>query len=154
MKAYNGFPGDYRAGQYAKLKQAWDLGTVARPTVCEVCGQTEGTINAHSEDYTRIFNAHHLCVVCHLAIHCRFHMRTLWASYRAAIRDGYRAPGKTQPQVMGFLHELQRTPAHLWPGTKHDPRGATLLDTLADHKTIHPNAEQFENGSREHPPLF
>jgi hypothetical protein len=57
-----------------------------RPIRCDACGQTEGPIDAHSEDYSEPFGdhigEHALCYRCHMAIHTREKNPEAWAIYK------------------------------------------------------------------------
>ena len=69
---------------------------LARPSKCVACGQTEGVIDAHAEDYSEPFRAgvtdgFHLCFVCHMMVHCRHRNRVQWATYRQWVETGHRA---------------------------------------------------------------
>jgi hypothetical protein len=50
--AYNGFTSSERDRAFAWYKGELAAGRRHRPTVCDVCGQTDGVIEAHSEDYS------------------------------------------------------------------------------------------------------
>lgn len=76
MKPYNGFSPRMRRAALAWLKRECAAGRRTPPTVCDACGQHEGLIDAHSEDYSAPFGDHigryALCYRCHMAVHCRF----------------------------------------------------------------------------------
>lgn len=93
---YNGFSWDERMAAFRWLKAEYKAGRAVRPTVCEACGQDEGVIEAHNEDYSFPYGAHThgigLCFRCHMMVHCRFRAPAAWGRYRAAVRAGLRAP--------------------------------------------------------------
>lgn len=77
MNSYNGFPASQRNAAQAWLNQEWNSGRLARPTQCCSCGQRQGILHAHAEDYSLPFCAgktdqYHLCYACHMMVHCRF----------------------------------------------------------------------------------
>ncbi len=90
---YNGFTPAQRAKAFRWFKGEIEAGQrPAKPTRCEVCGQLEGSLMWHSEDYSEPYGPHigehGLCFRCHMAIHCRFRNRAAWAAYREAIEQG------------------------------------------------------------------
>jgi hypothetical protein len=52
VKDYNGFSGCQRDRAQRWLNKEWDAGGLARSSECVACGQTEGVIQAHAEDYS------------------------------------------------------------------------------------------------------
>lgn len=92
LKTYNGFDHAQRMAGFRWLNGEYAAGRRTKPTVCEVCGQTEGPITAHSEDYSMPFGdhigRHGLCYRCHMMIHCRFKAPQAWDTYKRHIRDG------------------------------------------------------------------
>jgi hypothetical protein len=93
MTGYNGFTTAQRNRAQRWLNQEWSVGRLARPSKCVACGQTEGVIDAHAEDYSEPFAAgktdgHHLCFTCHMMLHCRFREPDAWDRYRSAIEAG------------------------------------------------------------------
>lgn len=95
MRSYNGFSPSQRNRAQAWLRVEWVTGRLARPHTCHACGQTDGIIDAHAEDYSEPFQAgktdeYHLCFTCHMIVHCRFNNRLAWDRYRDMIRRGFR----------------------------------------------------------------
>ena len=92
MNTYNGFTHRERARALRWLNAEYAAGRRKRPVVCDACGQTEGLIEAHSEDYSEPHGAHigsfGFCLTCHLMVHCRFEAPARWEEYRTAIRAG------------------------------------------------------------------
>lgn len=96
MNSYNGFSPDQRNRADAWLKEQWRAG-LPRPSRCVICGQTQGIIDAHAEDYSEPFGPHiyeyDLCYACHLMLHCRFRSPQAWAEYlNVILRSGLRHP--------------------------------------------------------------
>jgi len=96
VKDHNGFSGKQRDRAQRWLNREWSAGRLARPSECVACGQTEGVIQAHAEDYSDPFRAgvtdgFHLCIVCHAAVHNRSKNPKAWRDYRATIEAGGRA---------------------------------------------------------------
>jgi hypothetical protein len=63
------------------------------------CGQSEGSIDGHVEDYGREPDGTHaetkrvgMCFRCHMMIHSRLRYPRAWDEYRNKIRAGYRGP--------------------------------------------------------------
>lgn len=95
MKDYNGFSSAQRNRAQRWLNTQWDKGTLRRPIVCVACGQDEGVIDAHAEDYSEPFRAgvtdgYHLCFPCHMMVHCRHRNEERWLEYRRIVEDGHR----------------------------------------------------------------
>jgi hypothetical protein len=92
LKAYNGFSHNQRIRALYWLRSEYAAGRRTRPLICDACGQTEGPIDAHSEDYSEPFGdhigKHGLCYRCHMMIHCRFKHPQAWKTYRRHIREG------------------------------------------------------------------
>lgn len=92
MSEYNGFTSQQRTRALRWLNREYAAGRRVRPTVCDGCGQTEGIIEAHSEDYSEPFGDHiggwGVCYRCHMTLHCRFTAPDAWERYKAAIVAG------------------------------------------------------------------
>ena len=87
MNSYNGFTPSQRVKAQNWLNKQWANGTLARPAKCCACGQTEGLIDAHAEDYSEPFEAgktdqFHLCRKCHMHVHRRFANPQSWLRYK------------------------------------------------------------------------
>lgn len=96
MRDYNGFSGSQRQRAQNWLNREWDAGRLARPSKCRACGQAEGIIDAHAEDYSDPFRAgvtdgFHLCRICHTVVHHRSTNPKYWSEYRAKVEAGGRA---------------------------------------------------------------
>jgi hypothetical protein len=117
MVTYNGFTGQQRAKAQAWLRAQWKSGAVLRPTQCCACGQTEGPIDSHAEDYSQPFGPHlyafPLCYFCHMMVHCRHRATERFDAYCAAIARGLMAEarGRDFSRVTSFLD--QRSPSRV-----------------------------------------
>lgn len=142
LSDYNGFPGKMREKSLRRVHKLWDSGEVPRPTQCDACGQRDGTIHGHSEDYSDDHVHLPLCITCHLLLHMRFQMPSTWDTYRAQVRAGYQGTPLEQRNALYRIKQLYASsdPTH-WPMTKlWDARSATVLDMICPVKFIHPNA--------------
>jgi hypothetical protein len=95
MNDYNGFSGAQRLRAQRWLNVMWSRGLLPRPSECCACGQREGILDAHAEDYSEPFaagktDAFHLCYRCHMIVHNRRNAPEAWEAYRAAIVAGVR----------------------------------------------------------------
>lgn len=94
MKAYNTFSAEQRNAAQRWLNQQWASGALTKPFKCDVCGQDEGIIDAHAEDYSTPFGEHtdryHLCFICHMVLHCRATNKRMWAEYQDRVESGMR----------------------------------------------------------------
>lgn len=137
MKDYNGFSGFQRGRAQSWLNAQWASGKLARPKVCCACGQTEGVIDAHAEDYSEPFTAgktdgFHLCFICHMMVHCRFRNPLAWKRYVEAIERGVRfvaLGGRNFPRFSAlFLSGDIMRAAH----TMHAPPADSPLRRISD----------------------
>jgi len=92
MNSYNGFTPSQRVKAQNWLNKQWASGALARPSKCCACGQTEGIIDAHAEDYSEPFEAgktdkFHLCRKCHMQVHRRFANPQSWIRYKASVKQ-------------------------------------------------------------------
>ena len=96
MNPYNGFSPQQRLRALAWINRKYSLGLRQRPVECDACGQREGIIDAHSEDYSEPhgdhIGAYSFCYTCHMMIHCRFKAPAAWAIYRDAVAEGATFP--------------------------------------------------------------
>ncbi len=95
MKDYNGYPAKQRDKAQRWLNKHWDNGSLPRPVRCVACGQSQGVLDAHAEDYSEPFapgktDAFHLCFVCHMMVHCRYKNEPRWTEYRGVVETGGR----------------------------------------------------------------
>jgi hypothetical protein len=133
VNSYNGFEPAERMRALRWLKGEVAAGRRHQPTVCEACGQTEGIVEAHSEDYSAPFGDHigayGFCYVCHMMIHCRFKAPDAWVSYISALRDGHR-PLPSYSRAFGVIRGLLAGRYTLWSNTPNAPRERTVLDDI------------------------
>jgi hypothetical protein len=133
LKTYNGFDHDQRMKGYRWLQGEYAAGRRARPTVCEACGQTEGPIDAHSEDYSAPFGDHigrfGLCYRCHMAMHTRQKNPKAWAAYKHHVAVGriFHPIGKS---FVRFCRETLERKGKGVPFKQGSYRGFSLLDDL------------------------
>ena len=93
MKSYNGFDAKQRYRALAYHKEQISLGNKPpKPECCHACGQTEGVLVWHSENYSEPFGdhigEHGLCYVCHMMIHCRFRNPRAWRYHIGQVSRG------------------------------------------------------------------
>lgn len=92
LGSYNGHSGAKRDAVQRYLNASFRDGTLTRPTVCTACGQTEGRIDAHLENYDDPDNFIPLCWRCHMMVHCRFRNPSAFRAYRDSLRTGSTYP--------------------------------------------------------------
>lgn len=94
MKPYNGFTHSQRMASHRWLQKQYQADNRIRPSCCDVCGQTDGIIDAHSEDYSTPYGDHigkyGLCYPCHMMIHCRFSAPEAFQRYVDLLLSGKR----------------------------------------------------------------
>jgi hypothetical protein len=137
MNYYNGFSPEERtmcATWYWRMER-WGLWKNP-PEICFACGQSEGPIQGHAEDYSLRFGQTvpaetegriDLCIRCHMKVHTRLVSPERWDEYREAIREGVRycpyrfkrqslpSIGKSRAQRSGPIIESKGPPpSRLW----------------------------------------
>ena len=145
MKPYNGFSPEQREASMHWMNAAILRREVrAYPGECSQCGQREGQLSYHTEDYSWPFGPHvvehHLCAVCHLLLHARFTRPARWTAYLALLRDGCRAA-----PVRDFRAAWTATTTWTRGGAfaTEDADGVRLapfLHGLSATPVVHPNA--------------
>jgi hypothetical protein len=134
MKSYNGFTAADRMKAFNWLKDEYAKKTRTRPTVCDACGQKEGIIEAHSEDYSAPYGDHigayGFCYRCHMMIHCRFNALHAWNTYRDMVSAGYQFPpihARNFRAITDFLNNPHNQETF---ERKGEARTHTVLDTI------------------------
>jgi hypothetical protein len=122
VNPYNGFSPVQRVQALRWLKGEYAAGRRQRPTSCDGCGQTEGIIQAHSEDYSQPFGDHigafGFCYRCHVMLHSRHRAPEAWARYKAELVAGVTFQPFLVANWYGFRaqHLLRWAPAIGEPG--------------------------------------
>jgi hypothetical protein len=134
MRDYNGFTGAQRLRALAWVRPQYADGTRERAKVCDACGQTEGVLDRHSEDYSEPFGDHigafGLCYTCHMMVHCRFNAPAAWKLYRTAVREGATFPA-VRTRDFGVIKAAYLRgpfPDPVW----RDPPERAVLDEIND----------------------
>lgn len=101
MNSYNGFTHQQRMAGFRWLNDEIAEGRRPECKLCESCGQDQGVIAWHSEDYSEPHGDHigafGLCYACHMMLHCRFKSPERFKQYTEAVEAGARFmafPGK------------------------------------------------------------
>lgn len=140
MKAYNGFSAQHRQRALKWFREEQKQGRRAYPTRCDACGQDQGLIDSHSEDYSAPFGDHigrfSLCFTCHMMIHCRHRAPLAFEVYRESIERGARyAPFKIRDFPTFSRQFLKKKPiAVLWGEPRED-----LLGRMASGEFVKSN---------------
>ncbi len=93
MKDYNGFSGKERNKVGTIIRNAIKNGELLPPNRCCMCGQTEGTLHYHLEDYSKpLEELRPICVGCHMRLHIRFEYPNLWKQHLCDLRAGKKSP--------------------------------------------------------------
>lgn len=111
MKSYNGFTATERMNAFRWLKLEIAAGRKPKsPTSCDVCGQSEGSLMWHSEDYSFPYGKHighyGLCYICHMMIHCRFNNPLKWDEYKSKITEGFKYEAYKGNNWVGFRQDF------------------------------------------------
>ena len=91
MRPYNGFSGEQREEYGRLLKLEIKKGTIPPPRKCQRCGQTEGIMQYHTEDYTlpvRKEVLEPICWRCHMVHHSTHRAPAACARYWKQIAEG------------------------------------------------------------------
>ena len=108
MKHYNGFTPQQREKSLVWQKAQILNGRYPAASQCCACGQTEGVIDYHQEDYSEPYGDHifkyQLCYICHMMVHCRFSAPRAWTLYRQYIEKG----GRLKPFKKRDYQKTQR----------------------------------------------
>jgi hypothetical protein len=132
---YNGFTGSQRMTAYRWLMGEYAAGRRTWPVKCDACGQTEGVIEPHDEDYSPPYGDHigrwGLCYRCHMVFHCRFRNPEMFRRYCAVLAGGNRFAAlhtRNFPAVLG-QHRLPNSKAPIeHVGTMALPGFQPLID--------------------------
>lgn len=137
MNPYNGFTPAQRNKAQKWLNKMWDSGQLARPCRCASCGQEDGLIQAHAEDYSEPFapgktDQYHLCFACHMFVHCRFGKgRHAFEVYAATVAAGNKL--RTHIGHWAVFQQRCLNGAPVWPDNKEVPNDAFIPSPEATH---------------------
>jgi len=93
MKSYKGWTAEQRMESLKKTKAAIRRGEIPPPTKCNRCGQTEGIIQYHNENYnhpTKYLEP--LCWRCHMVLHSEHRAPEACKKYWEEIKNGKQYP--------------------------------------------------------------
>ena len=92
LSTYNGFGPKLRMESFTWQKAKIAAGRIPLPSQCQTCGETEGHLDYHTEDYSKPFGLHivayQLCFRCHMMLHARYRRRAAWLRYIEQIEAG------------------------------------------------------------------
>jgi hypothetical protein len=90
--SYNGFGPKIRDDSFRWMKEEIAAGRVEPPSQCSACGETDGHLDYHTEDYSLPFGPHvyayPLCFRCHMMLHIRYRRRKDWLRYVEQLEAG------------------------------------------------------------------
>lgn len=89
---YNGYTPNER-GKVGRWQNKQYAAGYPRPAECDSCGQSQGLLFHHCEDYGEPYGAHiwqfPLCYRCHIMLHCRFFAGDAFEEYVKLVEKGY-----------------------------------------------------------------
>lgn len=134
MSPYNGFTEAQRNEAQKWLNEQWNSGAFDRPHKCCACGQTEGVLDAHAEDYSKPYqqgktDQYHLCFTCHMMVHCRHRAPAEWKAYKANVLSGIRYAPHYSRNWMRFKSEMLEG-VYKPRFTQHEAREQDILTTI------------------------
>lgn len=144
MNSYNGFSPQQRMRALYWLKRQVTQGLRTQPTRCDVCGQTAGIIEPHSEDYSAPYGAHTgrwgLCYLCHMILHCRYRAPAAFDRYRTVVEAGGQFPAYLSRNWRAFC--AQYLDARQLPEPRYGDGGTGFSALLAEGAAVlqHPAA--------------
>jgi len=101
MKSYKQWSAAERTASLKKTNQAIKDGLIPQATKCERCGQTEGKVMYHNEDYSDpIKYLVSMCWRCHMILHSQYRAPMACDKYWLEIKAG-----KMYPPV--FKHDFK-----------------------------------------------
>lgn len=138
LAIYNGFSGEKRMAVHQLQLRQVAAKELPAPVACIVCGQHEGALDMHLENYDTPADYFPTCLTCHLMLHSRYHRKQRFLHYRSRVAGGWCGPAL--PRKGGFNEFNRIYAAGHWPeGTTHDAaRGRTFLDLLPLERTVPP----------------
>lgn len=110
LSTYNGFSGKERSATDRLQKKAITEGRLKLKKICCVCGQTQGAIMMHLENYFKPLDPDEIkemCVECHLSLHSRFRKPNTWIKRCLDARKGI----KSKPYYSAWAY-IQETNIH------------------------------------------
>lgn len=116
MRSYNGFSPAERTTAGRWLRRQWASGALQRPQECVFCGQRQGVLHAHAEDYSGPDSTgayprageFPACYRCHMMLHSRFKAPEAFETYCKLLEDGYRWTPLTQADFGAIKRFLAR----------------------------------------------
>ena len=141
---YNGFTPEERDQAGRWKKQAAKQGLYHYPTKCLACGQTEGAIDGHWEDYSPPFSEDTdipLCRRCHLMVHVRLKQSSAWKAYRELIKAGWQGPpirNQMRWEDLLTVPGVRDVKPTGWVRVRTDQRNSTILDVIDSGKLCPP----------------
>jgi len=89
MKSYKQWSANDRHVSYEKTKKAIREGVIPPATVCQCCGQDEGKIMYHNEDYSDpIKYLIPLCWTCHMMLHSKYRTPKSYTKFFKDVKEG------------------------------------------------------------------
>jgi hypothetical protein len=93
VNPYNGYSGKERLAKFAEYKRLVNRRAIVLVPPCQLCGDTETEITAHSEDYSMPYRwtapaTYLLCRHCHNQIHKRFTAPARWVAFVGHVNSG------------------------------------------------------------------
>lgn len=102
MNDYNGFSGSERMIVQQILNELQRRGIINwTDQPCSICQCPGGTIQAHLENYSKIFEFKPVCVECHIKLHMRFRFPSYWIKHLVEVSNGYQC--KPYPTMRDYF---------------------------------------------------
>lgn len=133
---YNGFTPNER-GKVGRWQNKQYAAGFPRPTECDSCGQTQGLIIHHCEDYGEPFGDHiwqfPLCYRCHIMLHCRFFAGDAFEEYVKLVESGYQFAAMYKMDFGALKRDHIATPgARIAKYRIVEPKGNRVLARCAE----------------------
>jgi hypothetical protein len=107
MRDFRGWSAQGRQESYAKTRQAITDGLIPPARRCKRCGQTEGLVQYHNEDYSDpIKYLEPLCYRCHMMLHSEhLNPEAVTQYWREVFTEGKRYPPVYRPSYHKIMYE-------------------------------------------------
>lgn len=92
MGSYKGFSGLQRMACHTLILRAVSDGLIPPATECARCGQKEGILQYHNENYDQYMDVERLCWRCHMIHHSDHRCPVACAKYWETIKAGHQWP--------------------------------------------------------------
>ena len=152
---YNGYTPNER-GKVGRWQNKQYAAGFPRASECDSCGQTEGLLFHHCEDYGEPYGAHiwkfPLCYRCHIMLHCRFFAGDAFLGYTKLVEAGYQFSPMFKMDFGALKRDHIATPgARIAKYRIVDPRNNQVLARCAAGEWLPPDLSILVKAGKDVP---